>query len=197
MKLTLPKVGSRSPPGLSKTQSSIARSQNTLHWGILDVILHFDSRPLKVGNRPLPEICRGSATWSWKALEERYKITWDLIPIGGLSKKLWMPKVPGVQSGTISRLHFGSPGKKVPSGCSFSAELQRILYGGRWWLPPSPGRGESSESNLPLACPNTKGVPECELTLLWLDLDANSCNKIIVLLPSLIPELLACPSHPL
>jgi hypothetical protein len=26
--------------------------------------------------------------------------------------------------------------------------MQRILYGGRWWLPPSPGRGESSESRV-------------------------------------------------
>jgi hypothetical protein len=34
--------------------------------------------------------------------------------------------------------------------------MQRILYRGRWWLPPSPGRGESSESVLPVACPNTK-----------------------------------------
>jgi hypothetical protein len=25
---------------------------------------------------------------------------------------------------------------------------QRILYGGRWWLPPSPSRGESSESKV-------------------------------------------------
>jgi len=30
----------------------------------------FDSRPLKVGNRPLPNVCRRSATWHWKALEE-------------------------------------------------------------------------------------------------------------------------------
>jgi len=36
----------------------------------------------------------------------------DLIPIKGLSKKLWMPKVPGIQPGTVSGLHFGSPGKK-------------------------------------------------------------------------------------
>jgi hypothetical protein len=27
-------------------------------------------------------------------------------------------------------------------------ELQRILYGGRWWLPPSLGCGESSESKV-------------------------------------------------
>ncbi len=33
---------------------------------------------------------------------------------------------------------------------------------------PSPGRGESSESVLPVACPNTKSVSEGELTNLWL-----------------------------
>ncbi len=33
---------------------------------------------------------------------------------------------------------------------------------------PSPGRGESSESVLPVDCPNTKGVSEGELTNLWL-----------------------------
>jgi hypothetical protein len=87
--------------------------------------------------------------------------------------------------------------EKMPFGCSLDGELQRMLYGERWWLPPSSGRGESSESKLPVVCPNTKGVPECELTHLWLVLDAGSCNKIIVPLPNLIPELLAHPSHPL
>jgi len=38
--------------------------------------------------------------------------------------------------------------EKVPFGCSLHGELQKILYGGRWWLPPSPGRGESSESKV-------------------------------------------------
>jgi len=33
-------------------------------------------------------------------------------------------------------------------GCKCSGELQKILYGGRWWLPPSPGRGESNESKV-------------------------------------------------
>jgi hypothetical protein len=46
--------------------------------------------------------------------------------------------------------------------------MQRILYGGMWWLPSNPGRGESSESMLLVACPNTKGVSEGELTFLWL-----------------------------
>ncbi len=76
---------------------------------------HFDSRPLKVGNRPDPDVCRWSATHRWRALNESYKFTWDLIPIWGLSKELWTHKVPGVQTGTISGLLLGSPRTKSHS----------------------------------------------------------------------------------
>jgi len=53
-----------------------------------------------------------------------------------------------VQSpGTPTRDSFGTPTwesrEKEPFGCSLGGELQSILYGGRWWLPPNPGRGES------------------------------------------------------
>jgi hypothetical protein len=53
-----------------------------------------------------------------------------------------------VQSlGTPTRDSFGTPTwesrEKEPFGCNLRGETQRILYGGRWWLPPSPGRGES------------------------------------------------------
>jgi hypothetical protein len=41
----------------------------------------FDSRPLKVGNRPLPDIRIGSATWRWKALEESYNFGLNLALI--------------------------------------------------------------------------------------------------------------------
>jgi hypothetical protein len=75
----------------------------------------FDSWPLKVGNRPDFDVCRRSVTWHWKALEDSYKISLDLIPIGGLNEKLWMPKVPGVQPGTVSGLLLGSPVKKCHS----------------------------------------------------------------------------------
>jgi len=47
-----------------------------------------------------------------KSSRESYKIDLDLIPIKVLSKKLWMPKVPRVQPGTILGLPFGSPRKK-------------------------------------------------------------------------------------
>jgi hypothetical protein len=72
----------------------------------------FDSRPLKVENRPLPDVCSKSATWSWKALDESYNFGSNLVPIRAQGEKLWTPKVPRVQTGTISGLHFGSPGKK-------------------------------------------------------------------------------------
>jgi hypothetical protein len=48
----------------------------------------FNSQPLKVGNRPDPGVCGGSATHRWKALKESYKFASDLVSIGGLSKKL-------------------------------------------------------------------------------------------------------------
>jgi hypothetical protein len=51
--------------------------------------------------------------------------------------------------------------EKKPFGCSLRRELQKILYGGRWWLPPSLGRGESSVSKCPCLVPTPKGVPEC------------------------------------
>jgi len=58
-----------------------------------------------------------------------------------------------VQSpGSPNQDSFGTPlwesREKVPFRCKCDGETQRILYGGRWWLPPSPGRGESSESKV-------------------------------------------------
>jgi hypothetical protein len=75
----------------------------------------FDSRPLKVENRPNFGVCRQSATHRWKALNESYNFASDLIPIQGLSKELWTHKVPRVQTGTISGLLLGSPKTKSHS----------------------------------------------------------------------------------
>jgi hypothetical protein len=37
---------------------------------------------------------------------------------------------------------------KEPFGHGRGGATQRILYGGRWWLPSNPGRDESSESKV-------------------------------------------------
>jgi hypothetical protein len=52
----------------------------------------FDSRPLKVRNCPDFLVCRWRATYRWKALNEGYNFTWNLISIRGLQTKLWAPK---------------------------------------------------------------------------------------------------------
>jgi hypothetical protein len=128
----------------------------------------FNSWPLKVGNWPDSGVCRWSVTHHLKALKERYNFAFDLIPIRDLSWELWAPKLWGVQTGTVSRLFFGSLGTKKPFGCRSHGQMQRILYGERRWLPPNPSRGESSKSMLPMACPNTKVDPKWKLTNLWL-----------------------------
>jgi hypothetical protein len=56
----------------------------------------FDSRPLKVGNRPLSHIRFECATWHWKDLNEGYNFGSDLVAIGLYSQELWPFKVLGV-----------------------------------------------------------------------------------------------------
>jgi hypothetical protein len=64
--------------------------------------------------------------------------------------------------------NFGTPTweswDKKPFGCGPRGELQSLLYGGRWWLPPNPGRGECCESRVAHDCLSTKGAPESDLT---------------------------------
>jgi len=76
----------------------------------------FDSRPLKLGNRPDPGVYRWSATHFWKDLEESYKFALDLVPIRGLNQELSAPKVLRVQSRTISGLLLRSPKIKSDVG---------------------------------------------------------------------------------
>jgi len=197
-----PKVGDLESSGTPECLEFNNRGQNTLHWvlkrryrkwpriGHLDICSpsygqkkgresnwRFDSRPLKVGNRPLPDLRIESATRRWKDLDEGYNFGSDLVAIRLYSRELWVSKVPGLQPRQF-RDNFGTPTwesrEKEPFECSPCRTLQRILYGGRWWLPPNLGRGESCVSKCPWLVPTPKGVPKCELTLLWLVLDADS-----------------------
>jgi hypothetical protein len=72
----------------------------------------FDSRLLKVGNRPDPGVCRWNATHCWKALDKGYNFASDLIAIGGLQRKLCALKVVGIPVVGISGLPIGSPETK-------------------------------------------------------------------------------------
>ncbi len=46
----------------------------------------------------------------------------------------------------VPTLAFGSPKTRILLGCGPRGETLSILKGGRWWLPPSLGHGESCES---------------------------------------------------
>ncbi len=123
----------------------------------------FDSRPLKVGNQPNLGVCRWSATHRWKALDEGYNFALDLITIEGLQRKLCALKVVGVPTVAISGLPLESPKTKSHLDVA-PVERCRVLYGGRWWLPRSPSRGESCESRVARGYLSTKGALESELT---------------------------------
>jgi len=68
----------------------------------------FDSRPLKVKNRPDFLAFRWHATHHWKDLDEGYNFALNLISIKGLHAKLWGPKVARVLTLAISRLPLGN-----------------------------------------------------------------------------------------
>jgi len=56
----------------------------------------FDSRPLKVENRTLPNVALNSATRRWKSFDESYNFASGLILIQVQGEELWLFKVPRV-----------------------------------------------------------------------------------------------------
>jgi hypothetical protein len=129
-----------------------SKGQNTSHWGVVEKVLkrryrkcprignsdicspsygqkkgresnwQFDSRPLKVGNRCLPDIRIGSAIRRWKDLDEGYNFGLDLVAIQLCTRELWRFKVPGVPPGQNRESR-----EFVPFECPLRGELQRIL----------------------------------------------------------------------
>jgi hypothetical protein len=83
--------------------------------------VQFDSRPLKVGNRPLLDLRIVSAIRRWKDLDEGYTFGSNLVAIRLCSRELWAPKVSGLQPGQF-RDNFGTPTwesrEKESFGCS-------------------------------------------------------------------------------
>jgi hypothetical protein len=76
----------------------MAKSRAGIH------IVKFDSRSLKVKNRPDFLAFRWCAIYRWKDLEEGYNFALNLILIGGLHTKLWPRKVARVPTLGILRL---------------------------------------------------------------------------------------------
>jgi hypothetical protein len=79
-----------------------------------------------------------------------------------------------------NRDSFGTPlwesREEEPFGCRCGGVTQSILYGGRWWLPPSSGRDESNESKVARGLSRHQKCSEYELTNLLVGFDAGSNN---------------------
>jgi hypothetical protein len=87
-----------------------------------------------------------------------------------------MPKLSRVQTGTVLGLHFGSPGKKCHSNASAVERCKEYYIGEGGGFPRVRAVMSQVSPVLPVACPSTKGALECELTNLWLVLDAGPSN---------------------
>jgi hypothetical protein len=64
--------------------------------------------------------------------------------------------------GSSNRDNFGTPlwesREKEPFGCKCDRELQRILYGGRWWLTRVQAVVSQVSPRSPVVCPNIESV---------------------------------------
>ncbi len=83
--------------------------------------------------------------------------------------------------GSPNRDNFGTSlreyQEKVPFGCKCDRVTQRILCGGKWWLPTNMGRDESSESKVARGLSQHQKCFECELTNLLVGLMQDQITK--------------------
>jgi hypothetical protein len=191
--------------GTPKNSKLACKGQNTSHWGILYTVgkvskcrclkwprmshlehlqhklwlkegRQFDFRPLKVRNRHDLGVWKVECDTPFESFQGELQVCFRSHPNRRSGREVMnaqSPRSPNWDS-------FGTPlwefREKVPFGCKCGEEAQRILYGGRWWLPLSLGRGESNESVLPVACPNTKSDSKCDLTNLLVSFDVGPSN---------------------
>ncbi len=110
----------------------------------------FDSRPLKVGNRPLPDIRFGSATWRWKDLDEGYNFDSDLVTIGLCNREFARPKFR-----ESSRDNFETPFREsqefVPLDVASMANCREYYMGEGGGFP-------QVRAVVSLVCPSARGL---------------------------------------
>jgi hypothetical protein len=162
-----PEIGTWESSETPKNLELNCRGQNTLPWGVFYTVGKF----LKWKCRKWPrmshlDIC--SISYVWKKGRES---TWPRCvqvecntPLQSSQGELQVCFRPHpnrrFEQGVMSCQslespnwdNFGTPPweswEKVPFGCRCGGIMQRILHGGRWWLPSSLGRGESCESRV-------------------------------------------------
>jgi hypothetical protein len=101
-------------------------------------------------------------------LDEGYNFASNLITIKGLHRKLCVLKVTRIPVVGILGLPLGSLGTKNHLDVA-PVESYRVYYMGEGGgFPQVQALVSFVRPKSPVACPSTKGVPESELTNLWL-----------------------------
>jgi hypothetical protein len=106
----------------------------------------FDSQPLKVKNRYELHTCKRRATYCWKYLDKGYNFASEFTSIKGFYNKFWASKVIRVPILGILGLLTWESWETWHLGATPMTNQKRIIWRGRWWLPPSLGHGESCKS---------------------------------------------------
>jgi len=116
----------------------------------------------------LPTTKSQKSTWSWCVQVEcdtplessrgELQLWFIPYPIQVCGEKLWMPKVPEVQIGTISGLHFGSPGKNSHLNASAAESCRKYYMGEGGGFPRVRVMVNQVSPRSPVACPNTENV---------------------------------------
>ncbi len=137
-------------------------------------------------------MCKWRATRRWKDLNKGYNFDLNLIPIGGLHKKLQCRKVAGLSALAISGLPFGNPRTKGHLDATLAGRC-RVYYmgeGGGFLRIRAVVSLVSSKS--PVALLSTKGAPVLTNSLLVL-CRFMQVSELLVTLPNLILELQHAP----
>jgi hypothetical protein len=153
----------------------------------------FDSRPLKVGNQPLPtsdlKVRHGVGKISTRATTLVQTSLRSDFTVGSYE----LPKFRKSNWDNF-RVPFRESQEFVPFGCSLHCELQRIWAkmvaspeSGPWWVLCV---------KVPVPCPNTQGCSWMLTNLFWLVFGCRFTQHKLVPLPSLIPGLPTWPSTP-
>jgi len=118
----------------------------------------FDSWPLNVRNRPDFLVFRWCATYHWKAFNEGYNFSLNLISIRGSHAKLWAPKVAEVPIVGISGLSLGSLRAKWHLGASPVAKHWVYYKGEGGGFPQVRAMVSLMNPSLPVTHLNIKSV---------------------------------------
>jgi hypothetical protein len=172
----IPKIGTWESTKILETSKFDCRHQNTSHWSFLYSIgnlskcryrkwahmSHLDIFSISYGKKKGPIwLPTSKSRESTRPLCVQVKCNTSLESFQWELQVCLKPRpnwsfeqrfIVSQSYGSLDRDNFGTPPwesqDKKPFGCRCRREAQRILYGGRWGLPPSSSCGESYESRV-------------------------------------------------